>query len=107
MVAGLDDEGKLASIEIRAVILDQSGFGAVPSAVSGTLILDRFLRLSAEFNDGSYEKNFYSEISRGLGELYIRDVRAAFRSAGVRGLAVKASRLRLRHVKRLVHRVTG
>ena len=103
MVAGLDDEGKLASIEIRAVILDQSGFGAVPSAVSGTLILDRFLRLSAEFNDGSYEKNF----SRGLGELYIRDVRAAFRSAGVRRLAVKASRLRLRHVKRLMHRVTG
>jgi len=42
-----------------------------------------------------------------LGELYIRDVRAAFRSAGVRGLAVKASRLRLRHVKRLMHRVTG
>ena len=107
VVAGLDDEGKLASIEIRAVMLDQSGFGAVPSVVNGTLILDRFLRLSAEFNDGSYEKNFYSEISRGLGELYIRDVRAAFRSAGVRGLAVKASRLRLRHVKRLMHRVTG
>jgi Bacterial capsule synthesis protein PGA_cap len=107
VVAGLDAEGKLASIEIRAVVLEQSGFGAIPSVVSGTLILDRFLRLSAEFNDGSFEANFYSEVSRGLGELYIRDVRAAFRSAGVRGLAVKASRLRLRHVKRLLHRVTG
>lgn len=106
VVAGLDAEGKLAAVEIRAVALDQSGFGTVPSVVSGRLILDRFLRLSAEFNDGSYEKNFYSEVSRGLAELYIRDMRAAFRSAGVRGLAIKASRVRLRHVKRLMHRVT-
>jgi hypothetical protein len=97
VVVGRDAEGKLASIEMRAVVLDRAGLGAVPSVVSGTLILDRFLRLSAEFSAGSYEENFYSEVSRGWGESYLRDMRAAFRSAGVRGLAVKASRLWLRH----------
>jgi hypothetical protein len=107
VVAGLSSEGKLVSIEVRPVLLDYTGFGNIPSAANGAIILERFRRLSAEFKDDSYKKHFYGEISQGLGELYMRDARAAFRSAGVRGLAHKASRIRVRHVKRLIHKVTG
>jgi hypothetical protein len=49
----------------------------------------------------------HDEVARGLGGLYLRDVRAAYRSGGVSGLAQKAARLRLRHVKRLVRKVVG
>jgi len=62
--------------------------------------------LSAEIRDGSYEKEFYREVSRGLGRLYARDIHAAFRAAGLRGLARKAGRMRMRHVKRFLHKVT-
>ena len=50
---------------------------------------------------------FYDDVSKGLARLYLRDARAAFRGAGIRGLASKARRMRLRHVKRLVHKVIG
>jgi hypothetical protein len=107
IVAALSSEGKLVSIEVRPVLLDHTGFGAVPSAANGAIILERFRRLSAEINDDSYRKQFYSEVSQGLGELYMRDAAAAFRSAGVRGLAHKVSRVRMRHLKRLIHKVAG
>jgi hypothetical protein len=106
-VVALSAEGKLVSIEVRPVLLDHTGFGAIPSAANGAIILERFRRLSAEISDDSYRRHFYGDVSQGLGELYMRDARAAFRSAGVRGLALKASRVRLRHVQRLIHTVTG
>jgi hypothetical protein len=37
--------------------------------------------------------------------LYLRDARAALRQSGLRGLARKAARVRLCHLKRLMHRV--
>ena len=70
------------------------------------MMLNRFQTLSAEINDGSYEGEFYREVSRGLGRLYARDIRAAFRAAGLRGLARKAGRVRMRHVKRFFRRVS-
>ena len=107
VVAALSGEGKLVSLEVRPILLDQGGFGTVPSADESATILNRFDSLSKEMIDGTYEKQFYREVGRGLGRLYLRDAQAAFSSSGLRGLARKATRLRIRHVKRLLHKVTG
>ena len=107
VVAGLDSSGQLAQIEARPVQLAVNGFGEVPPLAASNAILDRFFGISAEIEDGSYERAFYRDVSSGLLRLYVRDVRRAFRELGVRGLARKASRVRMRHVKRLVHKVTG
>jgi hypothetical protein len=107
VVAALDAERSLAKIEIRPVLLVDSGFGEIPPASASQQTLSRFVRLSAEIEDGSYKDAFYREVSRGLFRLYVRDARRAFQQHGVRGLAQKASRLRMRHMRRLVHKVTG
>ncbi len=106
VVAALDSDGSLARIEVRPVLLGASGFGEAPSPDATSVILDRFRALSLEIADGSAARLFYQDVSQGLIHLYARDIRAAFRSSGLRGLARKAGRVRLRHIRRLVHRVT-
>jgi Bacterial capsule synthesis protein PGA_cap len=107
VVAGLDLRGDLVRLEARPVHIAETGFGEVPSPEISKRILDRFQCLSAEIADGSFEKLFYEDTSRGLLQLYARDARAAFRQSGIRGLARKAGRLRIRHVRRLIRKVTG
>jgi poly-gamma-glutamate capsule biosynthesis protein CapA/YwtB (metallophosphatase superfamily) len=106
-VAGFDRNGRFTRMEIRPVFLDENGFGTVPGKVVCERILNRFQELSEEIADGSYEKMFYRDVSPGLFRLYMRDVRSAFRHRGVRGVAIKMSRIRLRHVRRLVRKATG
>jgi poly-gamma-glutamate synthesis protein (capsule biosynthesis protein) len=107
-VAGLDHHGRMASLEVRPVLLGTNGFGAAPPVcAAGREILHRFRALSEEVADGSWKRRFYREISQGLLHLYSRDVKAAYRSGGVGALAAKAGRIRGRHVRRLVHRVIG
>jgi hypothetical protein len=103
VVAGFKSCGSLASLEVRPVLLAASGFGEAPSVETGRMILDRFRRLSAEIVDGSSKQLFYLEISHSLVKLYLRDARAAFRGSGVLGLARKAGRIRMRHLRRLAH----
>jgi capsule synthesis protein PGA_cap len=107
VVVGLNVRGELMRLELRPVLLEESGFGTIPSAEMGRRILDRFRQLSCEIADGSFERLFYRDMSQGLLRLYLRDAKMAYRHAGLRGLARKASRLRVRHVRRLVHRVMG
>jgi len=107
VVASLDSNGILAQLEVRPVLLAESGFGEIPAPIANCAILDRFRRISREIEDGSFEPAFYREVCNGVFRLYVRDARRAFEQLGVRGLARKMSRLRMRHVKRLVHRVTG
>jgi len=107
VVAGLDSSGGLARVEVRPVMLDETGFGEVPSPEMSGMVLDRFRRLSDEITGGSSERLFYRDVSPGLVRLHMRDARAAFRQSGVRGLARKAARVRMRHLRRLVHRVIG
>jgi poly-gamma-glutamate capsule biosynthesis protein CapA/YwtB (metallophosphatase superfamily) len=107
VVAGFNRNGKFTRMEIRPVFLDESGFGSIPDTAMSHTICDRFQKLSEEIADGSYEKMFYRDLSPGLFRLYIRDVRAALRHRGVRGLAIKMSRIRLRHVRRLIRKATG
>ncbi|HTZ75268.1 MAG TPA: CapA family protein [Candidatus Aquilonibacter sp.] len=105
VVAGFDRAGHLAEVSVRPVYLPHSGIGEAASPQKAEEILARFELLSAEISGGSYEDQFYKEISRGLLRLYWRDVRAAIHQSGIRGLARKAARVRLCHVKRLMHRV--
>jgi poly-gamma-glutamate synthesis protein (capsule biosynthesis protein) len=107
VVAGLNASGALVRLEVRPVWLDESGFGSVPGAAAKQEMLEHFRALSAEIDDGSYERLFYHDVSHGLTRLYLRDAQAAFRAAGIRGLANTARRVRVRHVKRLVHKVIG
>ena len=107
IVAGFDAHGEFARVEVRPVFLEENGFGAIPDAAAARAIVARFQDLSQEIADGTYEKHFYQELSPGLLRLYLRDVRAAFRARGISGLAAKVRRIRVRHVKRLVHRMTG
>jgi len=107
IVASLNASGGLVALEIHPVLLDAAGFGSIPSESNREIILQRFRKLSAELADGSYEKHFYRETSTGLTRLYVRDAQAAFRAAGLRGLARKAARVRVRHMKRLIRKVTG
>ncbi len=106
-VAGLDRNGRMASLEARPVLLGANGFGIAPPTRAGSEILNRFTTLSREAADGSWKRRFYREISQGLLRVYARDVQAAYRAGGVRALAQKASRVRGRHLQRLVHRVIG
>jgi poly-gamma-glutamate capsule biosynthesis protein CapA/YwtB (metallophosphatase superfamily) len=107
IVAGFNASGELARVEVRPVFLEENGFGTIPEAREAHTILARFHQLSWEIADGSYEKLFYRDLSPGLVRLYLRDVRAAYRERGIRGLAAKVRRIRARHVKRLVHKVAG
>lgn len=102
VVAGLTAHGKLASIELRPLRLAESGFGAVPPPEDAEELLDRFRGLSDELLTGAAGRLFYQDVGRGLVRLYARDLRAALRQSGIRGLASKARRVRLRHVKRLM-----
>ena len=105
VVASVDSAGKLARMEVRPVVLAESGLGQIPSPQASEQILQHFHSLSAELADGSAKDLFYRDVSRGLLRLYARDARAAFRDSGVRGLARKMSRVRVRHIRRAAHRL--
>ena len=107
VVAGFHADGRLARVEIRPVLIGESGFGAVPSREAGQEILDRFDRFSSEIADGSARRLFYQDLWPRLTRLYLRDVSAAFRASGLRGLMRKVGRLRMRHVRRVVHGLMG
>lgn len=107
MVMGVSQRGELLSLEARPIEIDAAGFGAVPSAITSAAIFERFRKISNEIADGSFARLFYRDMSRGMIPLYWRDARAAYQQAGMRGLARKASRVRLRHVRRLLHKVVG
>ena len=102
VVAGLTAAGTLAQIEARPVLLAESGFGSAPAFPDAERIINRFRCLSDELRSGAASRLFYEEVRRGLFRLYARDIRAALRQSGLRGLASKLRRVRLRHFQRLV-----
>jgi hypothetical protein len=107
VVASFGHHAQLVRLEARPVLLDETGFGTIPATESSHAILDRFERLSGEIADGSFERLFYRDMSKGMLQFYLRDVRTALRESGLRGLARKAGRMRARHVRRLVHKMIG
>lgn len=107
VVPAFHSDGSLARVEARPVLLGETGFGQVPSPEESRIILGRFRSLSKEIADGSAKRLFYADLSRGLVRLHLRDASAAFRASGFRGLIRKAGRLRVRHVRRIVHGLMG
>jgi hypothetical protein len=107
VVAGFSSHGEFVRLDVRAVLLDEDGFGRIPDTADRDRILERFRDLSCEIADGSYKAKFYQDVCQGLFQLYLRDARSSLRFNGIRGLATKMSRVRLRHVRRLVRKVTG
>ncbi|HEX5426347.1 MAG TPA: CapA family protein [Candidatus Acidoferrales bacterium] len=105
VVAGLDGNGTLVCLEVRPVLLDRNGFGTVPADAANDAVLNRFRQLSAHIEAGSCVRHFHAEISPGLVRLYARDARRAFKQAGVRGIARKVRRVRMHHLRRLMHSV--
>jgi hypothetical protein len=102
-VLGVDRDGRPASLEVRPVTLVGPGWGAVPDGAARRVILDRFWQVSDSIRDGSSAQQFYDDMSSGLVRRQLRDVRAAFRRAGLAGVVRKLGRLRRRHVVRLWH----
>lgn len=107
VVTELSLRGELLRVELRPVLLDECGVGNIPSLGMSREILMRFGQLSREIADGSFDRLFYRDVSQGLLRLYMRDVETACRQAGIRGLARKIRRVRVRHVRRLIHSVVG
>lgn len=105
VVAAFHSDASLASVEVRPVWLADSGFAEVPPPQIARSIVDSFLDLTSEISDGTSARRFYEEVSPGVFPLYARDLRAALRHSGVRGLARKAARIRPRHLRRLFHGV--
>lgn len=105
VAAGLDGDGNIALLELRPVLLDGNGFGTVPTDAASDDVSDRFMQLSAYIADGSYASRFHAEISPGLIRLYARDAQRAFQQSGVQGIARKVRRVRMHHLRRLVHSV--
>jgi poly-gamma-glutamate synthesis protein (capsule biosynthesis protein) len=107
VVVALDAGGRPCEVEVRAVHLSGNGIGEVPGPEMADAILRRFESLSSDIATGGYVRRFYEDVSRGLVSLYLRDAHAAFAQSGVTGLMRKATRVRLRHVKRLFYRVSA
>ena len=107
VVAGLSERGELLRMDLRPVLLDDSGFGNIPPSEMSREILIRFGQLSNEIADGSFERLFYRDVSQGLLRLYGRDVKTACLQSGIRGLARKIRRVRVRHIRRLIHSWVG
>ncbi len=105
VAVGLDARGAVARVEVRPIYLAGPGWGSVPSPEAAQAILARFRRVSSEIADGSYRGRFYGDVSQGLLRTQARDILTAYRQGGLRGVLGKFRRLRMRHVRRLVHRL--
>ena len=51
-----------------------------------------------------YKQNFYADLRNDFFGRYYRDVKVAFQNGGMRGLATKLSRIRMRHLNRVRQR---
>jgi hypothetical protein len=103
-VVGVNSEGGPASVEIQPIFLSGPGWGSVPTPAQAESILGRFLTISLEVLNGSYEHGFYEDTGKDLLRTHWRDLRLAFGRAGLRGIFSKLTRLRFGHIRTLMHR---
>jgi poly-gamma-glutamate capsule biosynthesis protein CapA/YwtB (metallophosphatase superfamily) len=102
VVLGLDREGEIAQIDVRPLYLRDAGWGAVPDRPTAERIEQRFLDLSNEIASDTFKLHFYKDVGQGFFRRQMRDFRAAIQNGGLRGAAQKMSRIRARHLKRMV-----
>lgn len=104
VVVSLDRQGALLRIEARPVYLAGSGWGMSAYSPHHESIMDRFRSCSREIVDGSYKTVFYRDTGKDLFGRQLRDVQVAFQKGGVKGIAQKLGRLRMRHMQRLIRK---
>jgi poly-gamma-glutamate synthesis protein (capsule biosynthesis protein) len=104
LVIGLDESGEIAQLEVQPLQLSTEGWGMIPDRVSAKTILDRFMMLSLEIAEGSYHQRFYEDTGKDLVQRQLRNLRTAYNRGGLLGLAQMLSRLRMRHVNRVLHK---
>ncbi|HTV59535.1 MAG TPA: hypothetical protein VMJ93_11755 [Verrucomicrobiae bacterium] len=94
--------GTINSLEVRPVLLTAEGWGTAPKGFEAQMIERRFLQVSREITSGAFRNRFYEEVSRGFFRRQLKDFKAAVRNGGLWGAAQKMSRLRKRHIKRII-----
>jgi poly-gamma-glutamate synthesis protein (capsule biosynthesis protein) len=104
LVIGLDELGEIAQVEVQPLQLSSEGWGMIPDWASAKTILDRFMMLSLEITEGSYHQRFYQDTGKDLVQRQLRNLRTAYKRGGLLGLAQLLSRLRMRHVNRVLHK---
>lgn len=107
VVVGLDGSGGVVEVGVQPVYLEGTGFGKVPGADGARIILDRFLRISEEIAQGTYRPKFYRDVRVDLFRRQLRDFQVAIQNGGIRGLASKLARIRVRHLNRVFHHGLG
>jgi len=103
VVVGIDRSGSIVRIEIQPIQLEQTGWGHLPPLGDACRILERFRMLSEEIAQGSYRQRFYADVRSDLVRRQFRDMQAAMQNGGLRGLATKLGRVRMRHLNRVLH----
>ena len=106
VVAGLDQNGRLAELEVRSVWLDGPGWGVIPDQNCGQRVLDRFEQISSSIQNRSYEKKFYDEINQNFSRRLLRDFLAVYQIRGFSGVFAKLNRIQPKHLKRLLNKIT-
>lgn len=104
-VAGIDADGRLASVEARPVALQPDGWGNAATGEAAEAILQRFTQLSEEIRTGDYRRLFYQEVSKSLVSSQLRDTLRAFQQGGLFGILQKLKRLRAKHFVQLYKKI--
>jgi poly-gamma-glutamate capsule biosynthesis protein CapA/YwtB (metallophosphatase superfamily) len=104
VVVGLGMLGEIARLEVKPLLLSGEGWGMIPDWSSAKTILDRFMMLSLEIADGVYSERFYEDTGKDLVRRQFRNLRAAYQRGGLSGLAQILSRIRMRHLNRVLHK---
>lgn len=107
VLLGLDDAGRLGSVEVAPVRLADDGRPSAPPAEQAQAILARFDVLSRALEDGTYRKAFYEASSRGLWRAQAAEMVRVFKRGGTRGLLVKLRQLRWKHLERAWYALAG
>ncbi len=107
VILGVSGAGGLVRVDAHPVRLEESGWGRIPLFADAYSILTRFVQISEEISSGAYKKNFYADLRRDFFRKYYRDMQAALQNGGMRGLATKLGRIRMRHLNRALQRSIG
>ena len=107
VILGLSETGELVRVDAHPVHLEESGWGRIPLFGDAYATLTRFVQLSEEIESGAYKQNFYADLRGDFFRKYYRDIQAALQNGGMRGLATKLGRIRMRHLNRALQRSMG
>ncbi|HEY5319839.1 MAG TPA: CapA family protein [Galbitalea sp.] len=106
VVVGIGRSGRPARLELRPIALDKDGWGQSPDPELERAVFASCDRISREIESGSYANLFYRDLSDELIRVQLADLVAAWRAEGPLGIARKLRRTRLKHLQRLLFRLS-